>query len=238
MEINRTHRIKFLDTVRGISIIAMIIHHLLFDLEFLIGKPISFIHTDFFSILQFIFVFFFISISGICCNFSRSNIKRGIIAFGLGMVVTVVTYLFDKELTVKFGILHFLGIAMILYGLFKNILSKINFKVQLILFALLFTASYIILNNVNPVNISFLFPLGLYNSNFSSGDYFPVFPYIFMFLFGSAVGHFIKEGNFPKWFYKFHIPFFSFVGKYTLWIYLLHQPILYGIMYIISIAIH
>lgn len=235
MEINKSHRIKLLDAIRGISIIAMIFHHLLFDFEFMIHMNIPFIHSYFFSILQFIFVFLFISISGICCNFSRNNIKRGLIAFGLGMVITLVTYIFDKELTVRFGILHFLGISMILYGVFEKYLSKINFKIQLVIYSLLFVASNIILNEVNPVNVKFLFPLGFYNLEFSSGDYFPILPYIFMFLFGSALGHIIKAGKFPKWFYEVDIPVFSFIGKYTLWIYLLHQPILYGITYLIYI---
>ena len=154
--------------------------------------------------------------------------------FAFGMVITLVTYFFDRDLTVRFGILHFLGISMILYGLFEKVIPKINYKVQLIIFPILYTLSDIILRNINPMKISFLFPLGFYDKYFSSGDYFPLLPYIFMFFFGGAVGYFIKERKFPKWFYNFNIPFFSTVGKYTLWVYLIHQPILYGIMYVVS----
>ncbi len=231
----KNERIKILDTIRGISIIAMIVHHIMFDLEFMLDVNIPLFHGVLMDILQFVFIFLFITISGICCNFSKSNIKRGLMVFAFGMVITLVTYFFDRDLTVRFGILHFLGIAMILYGLLEKVISKINYKIWLIIFPILYTLSDMILRKVNPVEIGFLFPLGFYDKYFSSGDYFPLLPYIFMFFFGGAVGYFIKKGNFPKWFYNFNIPFFSFVGKYTLWVYLIHQPVLYGIMYVISL---
>ena len=33
----------------------------------------------------------------------------------------------------------------------------------------------------------------------------------------------------PAFFYRKHLPPLAFVGRYTIWIYLLHQPVLMGI---------
>ena len=43
--------------------------------------------------LQLFIATSFITVSGICCRFSRNNLKRGLLTFGLGMVLTVVTSL-------------------------------------------------------------------------------------------------------------------------------------------------
>ncbi|MDR2600221.1 MAG: DUF1624 domain-containing protein [Oscillospiraceae bacterium] len=58
-------------------------------------------------------------------------------------------------------------------------------------------------------------------------------PWIFVFLLGTWIGIYIKENKFPKWFYNFKIPFFPLIGRHALLVYILHQPILYGLIMLV-----
>ena len=80
-----------------------------------------------------------------------------------------------------------------------------------------------------------LFPLGLHDSGFASADYFPMMPWFFLFIAGSYFGIIAKDGRLPKFCYPTHIKWLAVVGRYTIWIYVLHQPIIY---FIFSLIFH
>ena len=75
---------------------------------------------------------------------------------------------------------------------------------------------------------SWLAPLGLPGPGFSSADYFPLLPWCFVFAAGTVVGRLAKAGKFPAWTYPSRVPFFSFLGRHALLIYIVHQPVIYG----------
>ena len=72
---------------------------------------------------------------------------------------------------------------------------------------------------------------------FISSDYFPLLPNLGYFLLGSALGKTLyrkKESLLPKVNEKnILIRFFAGCGRQSLWLYLLHQPVLSGIFYLI-----
>jgi len=80
----------------------------------------------------------------------------------------------------------------------------------------------------------YLFPLGFRNRTFYSSDYFPIFPWLFLFLGGSSFAKCFSNRKLPKSFYTVHSQSLSSVGKNTLIIYLLHQPIIFGLLYLIN----
>jgi uncharacterized membrane protein len=83
-------------------------------------------------------------------------------------------------------------------------------------------------------------PLGLPWKRFSSSDYFPLLPNLGYFLLGSVIGRTAyrkKETLLPMVNPKNPlICVLSFCGKHSLWIYLLHQPILAGISMLLLMA--
>jgi uncharacterized membrane protein len=85
---------------------------------------------------------------------------------------------------------------------------------------------------------NWLAPLGIYSSTFSSSDYFPLFPWLFVFLAGTFLGRFAAAEKFPQFTYKSHIPPLSFMGRHALIIYIVHQPIIFGIAWVIDFLIH
>jgi uncharacterized membrane protein len=85
-----------------------------------------------------------------------------------------------------------------------------------------------------PQNLA-LFILG-FDVKIFSADYYPLIPWLFMFFAGSLVGKYFKDGTAPTVFKNNICPPLSFVGRHTLIIYLLHQPLIYGVMYLLFIV--
>lgn len=240
------NRVGFLDELRGFAIICMVVYHLMVDLKFVFNVDVPIFFEGWFDIIRDIFVGIFISISGIVCNYSRNNVKRGAECFFIGMIMTFVTAFISPGSPDLFGILHCLGICMMLYGLgqpfFERIPSFIGIIISIILFMLTFNfkTGYSGIHGLFKAEMpdilystSVLFPLGFPGKNFVSLDYFPLFPWLFVFLAGAFYGVYVKERRAPKFFYKTHIPFFAAAGRYSIWIYVLHQPVIYPILCLI-----
>lgn len=242
----KKNRIILLDELRGFAIIAMIIHHFFLDVGDVLSLDWGYEIFDKLCVVQPIFWCIFIMISGICSRLSRNTIKRGVIVLGAGLIVTFVTAVimpYIMHITgaeIYFGILSCLGVCMIITGLLMPLIKKTNTIAGMTVSAILFAITYGISNGsilfglikLPEVKTNILMPLGLFNSSFYSADYFAIFPWVFMFIFGAFIGKYAKDGAFPQWTYKSHIKPFAFVGRNSLWFYLAHQPILYLILYI------
>jgi len=85
------------------------------------------------------------------------------------------------------------------------------------------------------VETSLLLPLGLAPASFSSVDYFPLLPWMAPILFGTAAGNLLYNRKLLR----FHLPpgkelrLLTAPGRVSLWIYLLHQPILLAGLWLI-----
>lgn len=243
-------RIYFLDELRGFAIICMVIHHMFYDFGFVLGFSWGYEIFDFLCYLQPFFWAVFIVTSGICSRLSRNTVKRGIIVLCAGLAVTLVTAVIMPMMKIYgaeiyFGILSCLGSCMIITGLLMPVIEKTNKIFGMALSLLLFFATYgisskkILFGLITLPGVlyksNWLCPLGFFNSSFESADYFSIIPWLFMFLFGAFLGQYAKDGAFPKTLYKSRVKLLQKVGKNSLWVYLLHQPVLYGIMYIIAV---
>ena len=238
-------RVGILDDIRGLCVVLMVIYHGLYDLVDIFGWNIPLFHWSVVSTARTLVAAVFMLIAGITCRFSRSNWKRGTAALGAGLALTVGTLLIIPSQRIWFGILHFMGCAMLLFALLEPVLSRIPPALGVAGCALLFLCSYGVeegflgIPGVLEVMLprswytaGWLFPLGLYAPGFYSADYYPLLPWIFVFLAGSFLGIPLKKGEGPSWLYPTRSRVFSWVGKRALWIYLLHQPVLYGIFQI------
>ncbi|MCX7614466.1 MAG: DUF1624 domain-containing protein [Clostridiales bacterium] len=232
MQKNRHGRIEIIDAVRGLSILLMVLYHFFYDLVSFTSFPAYILFNPFVNFLQVLFASLFILMSGASTQFSRNNMKRAIKIVLAALAVTIITWWFDPEAYVKFGILHFLGVCALLYALFSKQIDRIVTKIHPAVFVILFIILKYYLDQ--PHSIPYLWLFGLYTPNFVSTDYFPIFPWMFIYLFGIWFGKLILAGKLPALFYDFKSPFFASAGRKTLWIYLLHQPILMGIIELIK----
>ncbi len=226
-------RIWELDALRGICVIGMVIVHLVYDLTELY-RLVDWRLPAWFLLVQNWGGVLFLLISGISATLGRRSVHRGLIVFACGMICTLVTYgmyrfgMAWRGIIIYFGVLHCLSICMILWWLFKRLPTW----ALGLLGAAMVAAGLYLRNQVFDISL-WLMPLGFTPNDFASSDYFPLLPNLGFFLLGAVMGRTAyknKQTLLPKVKESYPIfAFFRFCGKHSLWIYLLHQPILSGL---------
>lgn len=238
-EQKKKQRWHLLDTLRGLTLISMIIFHLLYDFYVVYGIEPDWPLRDAIVIWQQSICWTFIIISGMALHFSRNPWKRGGIVIFFGFLITVVTMVVMPEETIWFGILNCIGLAMIVTAAVQPVLNKI----APIYGIFLSVAGFGLTQQVSegylgcyswkilklPEQLYQWFPgawLGFPKKDFWSSDYFPMFPWIFVFWSGYYLCAFIKKNTrLTKIMTMGRTPVLSFVGQKTLWFYILHQPV-------------
>lgn len=248
MEHTEKGRIYLIDELRGFAILCMIFFHAFFTMAFLFASNSGLKLLSFFMPLEPYFAGIFILISGISSQLSHSNMQRGLNLLVISSLITLVTFVFFPDIKILFGILHMLSISIILFGILKPFFDIVP-TIPGLLFSAIF---YILTMNIDKGYLGFtntlvipipntfykteyLFPFGITNATFSSSDYFPLFPWIFLFLLGTFLGRYAKNGLFPNFMYKSRFGFLSFLGTHSLIIYIVHQPIIYIIFWIFGL---
>lgn len=240
-------RIHLMDELRGFAVFCMVFYHGFYTLAFLMGQSWGEWLYRFFMPAEPWFAGLFIFIAGISSNLTHSNLVRGVKLLGVALLVTLVTAIAVPEELIVFGILHFLSVCMIAFGLLQLLRRRLGrteeppFRLwPVVVCAVLFivtrylASGYLQIPFVLRVFLpsgwyqAWLAPLGLPGPGFSSADYFPLLPWCFVFAAGTVVGRLAKAGKFPAWTYPSRVPFFSFLGRHALLIYVLHQPVIYG----------
>ena len=229
-------RIWELDAFRGLCILGMVVVHFVYDLVELYGL-VDWQYPALFSFVKNWGGVLFLLISGICVTLGSRSARRGIIVFLCGMICTAVTvgmYLLDfsgRGIIIYFGVLHCLGVCMLLWPLFRKLPPWGLGSLGAVLGVL---GMYF---RTVTVEQTWLFPLGLMSRGFVSSDYFPLLPNLGFFLLGAVLGRTVyrkKQTLLPK--VNTGNPvirFLSLCGRQSLVIYLLHQPILSAIFAII-----
>ena len=229
-------RIWELDALRGLCILCVVFIHLMYDLTDLYGL----IHFEYPAIYLFIQQWggvLFLLISGICVTLGHRCIRRGLLVLLCGLVISAVTVgmyflgMADKGVIIYFGVLHCLGFCMLLWPLFRKLPNWLLAAIGCLL-----AITGLFLNNMR-LEHDWLLPLGLVSSRFASADYFPLLPHFGFFLLGAFLGRTLyrkQQTLFPKINPDIlPIRFLKLCGKHSLWIYMLHQPILSGILWLI-----
>ena len=236
-------RLHLLDALRGFTLINMIAFHGLWNLVYLFGmKADWYAGTPGYLWQQWI-CWTFILLSGFCFRFSRNHLKRGLLVFGGGLLVTAVTCLVMPESRIVFGVLTCIGSCMLLMIPAERLLKKVPAVIGLVFSFGLF----VLLRNVSDRSLGFegwvLCPLpdSLYRNlltaylgfpprSFFSTDYFSLLPWFFLFVTGYFLFRLLDERNLnEKLFARGNVPVLNWLGRHSLIVYLLHQPVLYGL---------
>ncbi len=240
-------RIHTLDETRGFCVFCMVFFHCFFTLGVMFGGKFSLVLFDVFTPIQPVFATAFILICGISCHLSHNNLSRGLKILVVSIAVTIVTTVIMPETPIVFGILHLLCVGIFLYIPIKPLIEKIPVWLGVGLCLLLFIITYNLpIGYLGFGNIKIDLPANLYSGDFmmflgfaspykAYSDYFPLLPWIFPFFAGTFIGKPAKKDKFPKFMYKSRIPFFSILGQNALLVYVVHQPIAYGVYYLISL---
>ena len=225
---------------------CMVLFHAMYTVGYMFGYPFSVKMFNFFSLVSPAFAYAFIMMCGISCTLSRSNFRRSLPIIGAALAVTVVTLFISPEAPIIFGILHLLGVCVLLWSFIDKIPFRLSPVVGLIASVLLFVITYHLPDGYLGFEgfVSISLPESLYNNAFMAlgfiakgknyADYFPLIPWAFAFMSGVSAGKLLK-GRYPEFMYKQRVKFFSVLGTNAFIIYVLHQPIIFGVSYIITL---
>ena len=238
-------RYRLIDALRGLALVNMLVFHFLYDCFMVYGFDTRWALYPGVVVWERYICVSFIVISGISLNFSRHAYRRGLIVNACGLLITLVTALVMPEQIIIFGILNLIGCSMILTQAARKLLDKVNpfagAAVSFILFAFFYGVSeqYLGFFNLRLLELpdslyraNYFAAFGIHNNDFFSTDYFPLFAWFFLFVFGFFLWRVFCALRWEKVF-KINIPVLGFIGKYTLWIYMIHQPVLMGICFLI-----
>lgn len=255
-----SERVWEIDFLRALAILLMVTFHIVYDLDWLTNLNVSYEDPFWYwvgksSALMFMFV------SGISSGFSKDTVRRGLKVFCYALIVTVVTYFSLRAEYVRFGILHFLAVSMLLFPVLKKlpVVYLLIISIISIVLGLYFHQSV--------TNTWLLIPFGLTYPEFSTIDYYPLFPYLGVTTLGIIAykvfyskGKRIIKKNWPapslydlgkgpsSTYATSNFSFLNgikkrqgsntltFVSKHSLPIYLLHQPIILAVLYLFKLS--
>ena len=231
-------RIWEIDFLRGVAIILMVCYHILFDLgEFSGVKRFFGFSTDLgsaaWTAAQYFFAGLFVILSGISSTLSRNNVRRGLKLLAVSLAVSAATFVFDPSSAVYFGILQCLAISMLIYGAAFEKAGPVGCGAWgLLVFGL--GAVLPVLKKGLAVRSDWLLPLGIPGSSFSSFDYFPLIPWLGIFLIGSALGKSVYASRRSLLPWLLPETFINTAGRHSLLIYIVHQPVIMGVLYVLG----
>lgn len=249
MEQNLNERFWEIDSLRGLAVVCMICYHFLFDLAFfgVISLDVSSGFLWFFARMTASTFIFLMGVS-LTLSSSRSKLSgsylhknlfkkyliRGCRIFLYGLLITIITWIFIPQEFIIFGILHFIGIAIILaYPFLKR--KYLNLVVGIFI---IFIGIYL---QTLSFNFTWLMWLGFVPNSLSTVDYFPIFPWFGIVLLGIFFGGILYK-NYKR---QFKLPdlsnnyFFkgsAFLGRHSLVIYLIHQPIIIVVLFLLGVV--
>lgn len=233
-------RYAALDGIRGFALLNMIAYHATWDLVYIFGVDLPWYKSKGTYVWQQGICWTFIFVSGFCWSLGSHALRRGIVVFAGGALITGITIVFMPQDRVVFGILTLIGSCMLIVSILNRLLQKAvplaGLSVSMILFCLTrnINDGYLGFEAVNIVKLPDVLYrnlittyLGFPQSGFYSTDYFSLFPWIFLFLAGYFLHKKLRDCNRLDILKKGRFAVLEWLGRHSFDIYMVHQPVLY-----------
>ncbi|PKL00766.1 MAG: hypothetical protein CVV56_04675 [Tenericutes bacterium HGW-Tenericutes-1] len=255
----KTKRIWELDFLRGFSIIMMVWDHLMYDLKSLpywfsnyhqVNNPIienwvEFAQSYWSSTLReyghWVFVAIFLLVSGISFTFSRSNLSRGLKLLLVAVIISVITMTLESvtglAIGIFFGIIHMFAVGTLFIYYLRKLWDNNIFilLIGLIIVGLGVVIQWDRVSYYNTVTLSNFWEIIIGLKGYGA-DFFGVIPYVGVIMIGTVMGKVFYTNRvslLPAWDKKWNRPF-TFAGQKSLIIFVTHQVILAGIIFIVG----
>jgi len=227
----KTKRIDGLDIFRGFAILAMVLYHFTYDLNYFRIISLDMNHTPTILLIRYSIMSIFLLSVGMSLALAHKNairwsaMRKRVLQLGsASLLVTIATYFVFPSSWIYFGILHFILVA----SLITVILLKFP-KVTLGLTLIILIGSVTNFLNMHALYALLQVPLSLPKY---TEDLVPLFPWLAVVFIGTLLIHYNfheKIFTLPLFNVKFHInKLLKKMGQHSLLIYLIHQGILFG----------
>jgi uncharacterized membrane protein len=236
-----SRRLILVDAMRGLAIAMMIIYHFCYDLDYFKLIRFDFYNDAFWLDFRNFIVGSFVFLVGISFSLATKNgvqwssfNKRLVYLVACALAISLLSYFMFPGRAIFFGILHFIAFASVLALLFRkyywlNLVTGVG-----ILIAALNIKSTVFNND-------WLVWIGFYTQNPATEDFAPLFPWFGIVLIGMFVGKYLLNNpglvkivsTYPK---GNQLNWLTRAGRHSLLLYMLHQPILMGLLYLLVLV--
>ena len=212
-------RYLFIDNLRGIAFLLMVIHHIFYFKDVSNGYLTSyadniFVHTSG-TIARILFIFLVGLSLSISDNKIKKRIKRSAEILIHALIISFVTYIYYPNIFIRFGVLHFISVASLLGTYFID-KKKLTFICMFL---------FIILKPLS-VNNSFIDTITGAKINYNMMDYFPLFPWFGLVLAGLFIGKNSDLSKIEKIFNNINFNLLTKIGQNCLNLYTAHVILL------------
>lgn len=227
-----------IDLLRTIAILLMVAYHLAYDLANYYGWSID-LSSPLWHSIQMASASLFLLLVGVTSALAGGRasaathrisvhrvVKRASRILACALLVTVATYAFDAHTYVRFGILHLIAVSVLLLPFVRWLRE----------WAIVLGIIVLLIHPNRTTQTSLLLPLGFAPPGFATVDYYPLLPWFGLILIGYGVGYFLYVRHrewmerFNKTFHRRPLNTLIFAGRHSLLVYMVHQPILLGVM--------
>ncbi len=230
-----THRLPLIDAARGVALLAMVVYHASWDLSFLGLAHFDLLTDPLWLAARTAILGSFLVLAGVSLvlatggGFDRARfLKRLGLLVLAAAAVSAVSYAIFPDSPIFFGVLHHIAVASVLGLAFVRLPWPVTLAFGLAVIAVGETVALPLFDT------PWLRWIGLMTFEPESNDYVPLFPWFGGVLIGIALGrlwrpHRSEAGPLTRG--------FAWAGRYSLAIYLIHQPILFGAFSLVALGI-
>lgn len=244
-QINNNNRYAFIDWLRGFSIALMVIYHFCYDLD-LFGYIDTAFGKNYWVPFRYVIVIGFLSLVGVSLVLVhsekirwRSMRKRSLQLLLASIAVSISSYFVDPRQVTLFGILQLILVASWLALPLVNH-YRLSFALGLSIFAI---GHWVKSPMFDPLWIHWV---GMAEIKRPALDYVPLFPWLGMVLMGITLGHWFFTSEKGRQVASLQVGkvkgldkvswLLEKAGQHSLIIYLVHQPLMFGVFYAIHMA--
>lgn len=228
-------------------VIYMLYYHTLFDLGYIFRIGWAREQFDAQPFSQMIIGCTFVGVAGMTIRFSRNPALHGARLLVIASVISIVTAFFFDGSGIYFGVLHLLAVCMMVYAVTGRVLERIHWALGAGISLILYLCTYWVSRGFFGIKGLFelpvphalsadsrLYAFGFVDGIFSTADFYPLLPWLFLFLCGCFVGRLLDRNELPPVLYRDFCPPLTFIGRKSLAVYVIHQPVIYALCLLLT----
>ena len=241
-----TGRVRLLDVIRGFSVVSMVLFHFCYDLRYIAGLNLPWFQGALQDVWRASISWTFLLVAGMMCSFSHSNFRRSAKYGAFALVIYLATTVAAVDDPISFGIIYCMAACTLVAAALGRIgLAPRGAVAAAVLFVLFVICLRLPSGFVGVAPLAVRLPSALYSTEllswlgfpgprFVSGDYYPLLPYLFMYLTGMSIGPAVRtraaSGDIPV----VSCAPLEWLGRHALLVYALHQPVLLALTMLVS----